>query len=251
MRKFTSKTYIRLLLAINLLTATILITVVVREKYPLKVYQKLFSEWNGARKEYNYLNNGTYHLYTTVYPLYQGQKNIIMLGNSLTSFANWSELLNRPDAATRGIGGDITAGFIGRLNYIIDIKPKICFIEGGVNDLIREIQQDTIIKNLTTIIDVLQANDIKAVLTTVTLVTEQCIEVKNPAEFNQKVNELNRQISQLAKTKDVKLIDLNQYIANANFLNFEYATGDGIHFTGEVYSIWKREVETILEQENI
>jgi hypothetical protein len=31
-----------------------------------------------------------------------------MLGNSLTAGVDWNELLDRPDIANRGIGGDIT-----------------------------------------------------------------------------------------------------------------------------------------------
>ena len=58
-----------------------------------------------------------------------------MLGNSLTNRISWNELLVRDDIANRGIGSDITAGFINRINFVFNVKPKICFIEGGVNDL--------------------------------------------------------------------------------------------------------------------
>ena len=173
-----------------------------------------------------------------------------MLGNSLTNYANWNELLNRPDVANRGIGGDITAGFIGRLNYVISVKPKICFVEGGVNDISRGVHQDTIIRNLTSIIDTLQANGIKPVLTAVTLLTEE-YKGQNPVEQNKKIKELNRRILQLVKDKNIKLIDLNPYVSDENFLIPEYAVEDGIHFTDKTYLIWKREVERILEQESI
>jgi lysophospholipase L1-like esterase len=247
MGKFTSQTVGRLLLATNILTATVLTVVFIKEKYPSKVYHKFFKE-----KIWSYADNTAYEKCMTVYSLYHEQKNIVMLGNSLTAYANWAELLNRPDIANRGIGGDITAGFIARLNYVINVKPKICFIEGGVNDIGRGIHQDTILKNLTSIVDTLQRNNIKPVLTTVTLVTKQYhYKSKNPVEINKKIKELNKEIFKLAKEKNIKLIDLNSYISDENFRISEYAVKDGIHFTGKTYLIWKHELQKILNQEDI
>lgn len=173
-----------------------------------------------------------------------------MLGNSLTNYANWEELLDRTDVANRGIGGDITEGFLGRLKYIIYVKPKIVFIEGGVNDLSRNISQENIIKNLTSIIDTLQKNDIKPVLTTVTLLAEH-YKSRNPVEQNKKIKKLNKQIFKLAKDKNIDLIDLNQFVSNENFCNPEYVVKDGIHFSDKTYVIWKQEVEKVLTKENL
>jgi lysophospholipase L1-like esterase len=253
MGKFTNqeglqgRTLTKISIALNLvfICGTILLTVLlVRKGYIGKILSRL------NLREWNYADNAVYDNYTAVYPLYSEQKNIVMLGNSLTSCANWAELLNRPDVAARGIGGDVTAGFIRRLNCIISIKPKICFIEGGVNDLMRRVSQDTILKNLASIIDTLQKNDIKPVLTTVTLLAQQC-KSKNPVEQNKKIKELNEQIFKLAKEKNISLIDLNQYVSNNDFLISEDAVKDGLHFTRKTYEVWKCEVEKILEQEGI
>ena len=250
MGKFTNQTeqktrvLTKISIALNIVFicgAIIMGTVFAKKKY----FRKPHSVSN-----YTYRDNAVYTSFTTVYPLYCRPKKIVMLGNSLTQFVNWAELLNRPDIANRGIGGDITAGYIGRLNYIIHAKPKICFIEGGVNDINRGVHQDTIIKNLKSIIDTLQRNGIKPVLTTVTLLTEQ-YKTKNPVEQNKKIIELNRQIFQLVKDKSVKLIDLNPYVSDKNFLLSDYAVEDGLHFTGKTYLIWKRAIEKILEQEGI
>ncbi|MFT4019161.1 MAG: hypothetical protein QM668_19515 [Agriterribacter sp.] len=48
--------------------------------------------------------------------------------------------------ANRGIGSDVTEGYINRINDIFELEPKICFIEGGVNDLARNIPEDIIIE---------------------------------------------------------------------------------------------------------
>jgi lysophospholipase L1-like esterase len=65
----------------------------------------------------------------------------------------------------------------------------------------------------------------------------------------QKITELNQLIYHLAKEKNIALIDLNLQISEGNFLKPEYAVNDGIHFNSKTYSIWKNEVEKILQQE--
>jgi lysophospholipase L1-like esterase len=119
-----------------------------------------------------------------------------------------------------------------------------------VNDISHNIPQDTIIKNLTTIIETLQTNDIKPVLTTVTLLAEH-YKSKNPVEQNKKIKELNKQIFKLAKDKNINLIDLNQFVSNENFCNPEFVVKDGIHFSDKTYIIWKQEIEKVLTKESI
>lgn len=234
-------------IALNILfifgTITLLIILVKRN------YLQIFST-KSNKHEVDYKDNAAYENYTTIYPLYQHQKNIVMLGNSLTAYASWAELLKRKDVATRGINGDITAGFLARLNHIINLKPKIVFIEGGVNDLNKGFSPEIILSNLSALIDTLQKNNIKAVLTTVTLLSE-AHRAANILEMNQKIIRLNKQIAQLALEKNICLIDLNPYISNENFLMPQYAVKDGIHFKGKVYELWTLEVEKILKQENI
>lgn len=221
MGRFTKQKVIGLLLVSSMLTAGILIFVSIKEKYPQKMYHRFFHQ----------------------------QKNIVMLGTSLTAFANWTELLDRQDIANKGICGDNTEGFLTRLNSVVNLKPEICFIEGGVNDLNHEVHPDTIIQNLSSIIDTLQAHGIKPVLTKVTLLTKT-FKTKNPLELNKKIKALNKQIFRLAKEKNIRFIDLNPYVSGEHFLHPGYALEDGIHFTEKTYRVWKEEVEKILEREN-
>lgn len=234
-------------IALNILficgTIILFILLIKRDYFPI------FST-KDHKHELSYKDNMVYENYTTLYPLYREQKNIVMLGNSLTAYASWTELLKRKDVATRGINGDITAGFLARSGHIISLKPKIVFIEGGVNDLNKGLSPEIIISNLSALIDTLQKNNIKAVLTTVTLLSE-AYGAANLIEMNQKITRLNKQIFKLALQKNIHSIDLNQYISNENFLMPQYTVKDGIHFKGKVYEFWTLEVEKILKQENI
>jgi hypothetical protein len=49
---------------------------------------------------------------------------VVMLGDSLTNFGEWGELLDRPGAANRGIGMDTTEDVLARLSPRRPITPR-------------------------------------------------------------------------------------------------------------------------------
>ena len=116
------------LITTNIITAIFLIGILVTEKYPQRVYKRVNSIFADQKSQYSFLDNPSYIELTDLYTVYSGQKDIVMLGNSLTNRISWNELLVRDDVANRGIGSDITAGFINRINFVLNVKPKICFI---------------------------------------------------------------------------------------------------------------------------
>lgn len=95
---------------------------------------------------YHYLFNPKYVAKASLYPLYTRQKNIVMLGSSLTGNVNWDELLDRSDVANRGIDGDISEGILARMEYVLSVDPEICFIELGINDIAKKVTDELIIK---------------------------------------------------------------------------------------------------------
>jgi len=245
MRQLTMK---KTLITTNIITVLLLIGIIVTEKYPQRVFKRVNSIFADQKPQGSFIDNPSYIELTDLYTAYSGQKDVVMLGNSLINRISWNELLDRDDIANRGIGSDITAGFINRINFVLNVKPKICFIEGGVNDLAQNINNEIIIKNLNTLLDTLQSNNVKPVLTTVTLVTKTYRDASN---FNSKIKKLNNQIINLAISKKIDLIDLNPQLTDGDFLRTEYAIVDGIHFTSKAYGIWRKEIMKILEQEKI
>lgn len=244
-RQLTMK---KTLITTNIITAILLIGLLVAEKYPQRVYKRINSIFRDKKHQYSFIDNPSYLELTDLYTVYSGQKNIVMLGNSLTNRISWNELLGRDDIANRGIGSDITAGFINRINFVLNVKPKICFIEGGVNDLEQNINDEIIIKNLTTLLDTLLSNNVKPVLTTGSLITKINSDAGN---FNLKIKKLNNEIKKLAIGKKIELIDLNPRLTDGDFLRSENAIADGIHFTSKAYKIWREEVIKILDKEKI
>jgi lysophospholipase L1-like esterase len=223
----------KVLFATNVIMILLMIAVLVQGDYAERIFKKIF-----LKESFN----ERYQQRVDLYSIYHAQKDIVMLGNSLTEGVNWEELMDRHDIAGRGIGGDITEGFIHRLNYVFVLKPRICFIEGGINDLYQGIAEETIINNLTILVDTLQQRNIKPVLSTVTYLATYH---KRAGTLNPRIKELNKKIYQLAKEKEIPITDLNWNISDEKMVK------DGVHFNSAAYLIWKEEVEKVLNQEGI
>ncbi|MBX3255882.1 MAG: alpha/beta fold hydrolase [Chitinophagaceae bacterium] len=219
--------------------------------FPLRVrwqaYHFIDSVFGLARDRkarYSYADNPHYFKRMQLFATQKEQKNIVMLGNSLTEGGDWETILKRTDVANRGIGSDVTEGYINRINDVFELKPKICFIEGGVNDLARGIPQYIIIGNLATLVDTLRGKGIIPVLHAVTCVAAHYRAI-DPGTFNSSIKKLNRAIEALAIEKKVMWIDLNGKITDGEYLMKQYAIEDGIHYTAETYSLWEKEIAKI------
>ena len=215
-----------------------------------QAYHFIDSVFGRTRKKeagYDYQDNPQYFKRLELFAGEKGKKDIVMLGNSLTERGQWDEILGRTDVANRGIGSDVTEGYINRMNYVFNLQPKICFIEGGVNDLGRSIPQEIIINNLAILIDTLRDSGITPVLNTVTYVAAN-YQAFEPKAFNHRIKRLNRAIRRLAKEKNVALIDLNPEISDGKYLLKQFVIEDGIHYTAETYLQWKKEILKIVQQ---
>jgi hypothetical protein len=76
----------------------------------------------------------------------QSNKNIVMIGDSITDRGLWCELTNRTDIINRGISGDTISGVLNRLK---NLNPNLqqAFIMIGINDLLRGQSVDYVFGN--------------------------------------------------------------------------------------------------------
>lgn len=176
---------------------------------------------------------------------YTKSAKIIMLGNSHVYKAHWDELLNRGDVGNRGIGSDITAGYLHRLEYVFNAHPAICFIEGGANDIWYHIPEDTTIHNLSILVDTLLHAGIIPVLHTL---APFAVSEPRSNSFNKTVLSLNEKIKKMAEDKKVSYIDLYNLLSEKGTLAPIFAQSDNVHFTASAYLLWKNEIQIILNQ---
>ena len=190
-----------------------------------------------------YLQNGNYSVQVGMQGLYKStQYDVVMLGNSHTYNANWNELLNRRNIANRGIVGDITTGYLQRLGYVYGMNPKICFIEGGVNDVYANYSAGQIFDNYVNIIDTIRSFDIIPVIQSTMFVAKAW---PNSSEKNLEIKKLNALLSEYASKQSIIFLDINSLVSANGFLT-DSLTYDGIHLNANGYSFWVPEVEKVL-----
>ena len=189
------------------------------------------------------LRDKVYNHQTELHTIYKLKDvKIVMLGNSITKGVNWNELLGYDKIVNRGISRDITSKFLLRLDDIISLNPKYCFIMGGINDLYEDIPVDTIFANYSKIVNRLIDNKIISVIQSTLFVSPQW---KRHTEKNKEVAKLNSLLEKLALEKDVHYLNVNSVLSDGNILIDEYTT-DGVHLNAKGYKLWGTELEKLI-----
>lgn len=206
-----------------------------------KVPQPAIQQIN--KTEYSYKDNPKYIEKMSHYSVYGKQADIVMLGNSITARADWSELLNRNDIVNRGIDSDITEGYLNRMETIYSVSPKICFIMGGVNDIAKKIPLESTVRNTLQICKELKEHQIIPVLQSVLYVADTYPEYE---KMNRNIYRMNLELERAASENDIRFVDLNQHLSSEKELIAEYVLSDGIHLNGSGYIKWGTILEEII-----
>jgi lysophospholipase L1-like esterase len=165
--------------------------------------------------------------------------DIVFLGNSITHWTNWNELLGISNGKNRGIPGDVTYGVIDRLDEALKGSPKKIFIMIGINDVARNVPDEVILNNYQRIISSIKR------LSPRTKIYFQTILPTNPSfkkllnhYKNDHVVNINAGLKQLATKNKITFIDVySAFIDDQQMLKKEY-TYDGVHLTGKGYEVW-------------
>jgi lysophospholipase L1-like esterase len=213
-------------------------------KYQLFPYTFLYDfknrHLNNINLNNDYLNNHNYTMKSKLFETYEtNQTNIVMLGDSITEAASWKELLVNYNITNRGISGDVTKGFIERLDGIYKLNPEYVFIMGGINDIAKGYGVRTIFNNYKILIENLKKENIKPIVQS-TLFT-------NVPWKNKEVKKLNTLLEKYCKTNKINFINLNDNLSKDDTIIAKY-TNDGIHVNSYGYKAWRNEIDKFLKQ---
>lgn len=161
---------------------------------------------------------------------------IVMLGDSLTAGTDWNSTLKRDDVVNRGIGGDTVSGFLERLETIIELSPKICFVMGGINDISRGISVEDIFRDYLRLINRLRSSGVETVIQSTLLVESGFFQ---STAINRNVSELNTRLRNFCRDQDLDFIDLNRSMTREGGLIPAYSE-DGVHLSEKGYEAWGR-----------
>ncbi len=171
-------------------------------------------------------------------PLSKG--SIVFLGDSITEYGQWEELLGNAKIKNRGIAGDTTWGLLRRLNRITSSQPKAIFLMIGINDFLFTDEQE-IVQNYTKIIEQIQTETPNSQLFIQSILPVNP-QVKRTVFDNQSILSLNQSLQQLTQQKGLIYLDIHQrLLADNGLLNANF-TADGVHINGAAYSVWKEMV---------
>lgn len=224
----------------NIILLTILFVIAIHENYFTKSRNFFL---NKNIKLTDYKNNPSYNSQLSIYPFYKKKASVVMLGNSITQRVNWNELLDRDDIINRGIGNDITEGFLSRIESVFYVEPSICFIMGGINDLLRNKTPDEVVQNIKLISQKLENRQISPQIQSILYVAKNYPKAKI---INDKVMLTNTLLKEMCAENGFDFIDLNKVLAPNYYLKAEYSL-DGIHLKGLGYEQWNLIIKPIIE----
>ena len=173
-------------------------------------------------------------------PIKTGQ--ILFLGDSITDWCNFSELLPFP-VINRGIAGDTSAGVLNRLDEVISLRPRKLFLLIGTNDIAQGLDTGIIAGNIRQIITRIHdgTNGTKIYLQGVFPTRG------NDPRPNVRIQELNAKLQGIAHESGCTYIDLYPLLLIDGELGQQY-TVDGLHLTGAAMAKWMEFLRPYLDE---
>jgi lysophospholipase L1-like esterase len=161
---------------------------------------------------------------------------VVMLGDSITEAAPWDELTSCRSIANRGVGGDTTAGVLGRLDGVLKLRPHAVFLMIGVNDVALGVAREQTLANYRGILDRLNAASLHTAVAYVLPLARSHAKWRN----NAAIASLNEQIGGLvAGRPDTGAVDLRPLVSNGDGYLRDDLSYDGLHLNAKGYGIWR------------
>lgn len=190
----------------------------------------------GKNEEWKIQNDPYYKHKVSQFEMLKDINNIeiMMLGDSITDEGEWSELWGKV-VQNRGISGDTTSGVLDRL-YTVNPNIKRVFIMIGVNDIMRGTSEDIVFENYKKIIKFFKDKNIDVVIQSTLYIGES-----RKQNFNPKIEKLNQNLEEFAKSNKIVFINLNPIFAPQKTLLKSF-TKDDLHLNADAYKLW---IETL------
>ena len=177
--------------------------------------------------------------YQTKHSIYQSmprdEGGIVFLGDSLTDYVQFHELLPGFRTKNRGIAGDSTVTILHRLDEVLSLKPSKLFLLAGTNDIVFGMSADETLGNIKTIIERFRAESpATRIYVEKVFPVNHKFEKRRPAEA---INAINDGLSKLIPELGCELLDTYSLFAEDGELPERY-TVDGLHLNGAGIIHW-------------
>lgn len=199
-------------------------------------------KWDSTYRPGNYAQKVAYF---RSYP--NAVTDIIFLGNSITDYTDWNELLQLPQARNRGISGDITFGVLERLDEVTEGKPSKVFILIGINDIAKNIPDSVILDNYKRMIAYIKSKSPSTKIYFNTLLPVNKT-FPDKAHFNkdEHIAAVNDGLKKICVAEKITLIDIHTPFLDAEKKLDKNYTYDGLHLNAAGYQLWAKLLKTYL-----
>jgi lysophospholipase L1-like esterase len=187
------------------------------------------------------------------------EKNVILLGDSITEGFNVAKYFPDRHVLNRGISSDVMGnklpesdnrGILRRMDEsVFDCNPSDVFLLIGINDLGMGRKPATIEAGVREILE-----QIKKKTPNVHVHIQSLLPTRgNYAKHNANVNDVNKRLQKLAKEFGYDYIDLHSKMTDDKGELKKELTADGLHLKGPGepgYKLWKTEIEKTMAWSN-
>lgn len=179
----------------------------------------------------------------------------VLVGDSLSLWFPGELLPATRTWLNQGISGETSAGLLQRLEVFDKTQPKVIFLMIGINDLIRGVNDETILANQREIVRYLQLAHPKAKIVVQSILPHSADRLtwegrdrllKIP---NRRIRELNRRLAIIADEENVKYLDLYPLFADAQGNMLSELSSDGLHLSRGGYLVWRSAIEVFQQLE--
>ena len=155
----------------------------------------------------------------------------LLLGDSIIKNGPWVDLLDKDNISVRGVDGGQTKDFLSTLSSVSSANPENIILHLGINDILDNVSNDVIKRNLVKILAQLQTTDAKIFfLSIIECVRDDCIKKRED------IIDINNFIKNYSLNNKVEFLYLTEIFGGREkFLN-NY-TNDGVHFNLDGYLV--------------
>lgn len=169
----------------------------------------------------------------------------ILAGDSISLWFPNELLPPTQNWLNQGISGETSAGLLNRLELFDRTQPNVIFVMIGINDLIRGVNDETILANQQMIVRYLRQVHPQTQIVVQSILPHGADKATWEGRDrllsipNSRIQDINKQIQAIAKEEGVIYLDLHPLFADAKGnLKPELST-DGLHLNSQGYTVWR------------
>ncbi|HIK54420.1 MAG TPA: hypothetical protein IGS37_04575 [Synechococcales cyanobacterium M55_K2018_004] len=177
----------------------------------------------------------------------------VLLGDSISQWFPPDQLLPERHWLNQGISGETTAGLLQRLDLLDETRPKTILLMIGINDLLRGVDDATLLANYRQIVRYLRTMHPETQLVVQSILPHAAAAATWEGRDrllnvpNQRIRQLNQQLEAIATEHTAYYLNLYPLFTDANGnLRMELST-DGLHLNPRGYLVWRTALQMYLQ----